>query len=120
VPENLGAIDDLTKYRIVEFLLGRPLGGDADFIARSLGFHSVELTASALGDLVEAGICAEDAERAPGVFRLAYGALTRSEIRQLRASRANGGADSTLLRTLATRSLRGARERARKDVKRHA
>ncbi|HUE75715.1 MAG TPA: hypothetical protein VMP10_02715 [Chloroflexota bacterium] len=108
----LGPIDDLTKYRIVEFLLACRSGGDAAFIAQSLGFHSVEWTTRALRDLTVAGLCTETRDRHIQTFRLAAGALTRSEVQQLRMNQARGRVDGELFRSLATSSLRRARQRA--------
>ncbi len=108
----LGAIDDLIKYRIVELLLAQPRGGDATAIARSLGFHSVDLTAAALDELVGAGICDEDRESGTTVYRLAAGALTFAEIRQVRLSRVGGRSNAELYRSLAISSLKRARARA--------
>jgi hypothetical protein len=112
VPLSLGPIDDLTKYRIVEFLLGCQSGGDAAFIARSLGFHSVEWTIGALRELTAAGLCVESEGLDIPIFRLSPGALTRSEVQQLRLNQARGRVDGELFRSLATNSLKRARQLA--------
>ncbi|HZQ97685.1 MAG TPA: hypothetical protein VFC93_02600 [Chloroflexota bacterium] len=51
------AIDDLIKFRLVESMLRQPdRPADAAELASRLGFHSVELTAVALDELVAAGV----------------------------------------------------------------
>ena len=55
--DPLAAIDDLIKFRLVESLLRQPdVFVSAGDLASRLGFHSVEVTAVELDDLVSAGV----------------------------------------------------------------
>jgi hypothetical protein len=81
------AIDDLIKFRLVESLLRQPdsfvSAGD---LAARLGFHSVEVTAVELDDLVSAGVLR--AQRRDGVltYGLVANARTRGELANLVAA----------------------------------
>lgn len=50
-------VDDLTKFRIIEFIYDHPDDEvEVDFLASSLGFHSVEKTESVLDELARDGL----------------------------------------------------------------
>lgn len=50
-------VDDLTKFRIIEFIYDHPDDEvEVDFLANSLGFHSVEKTESVLDELIRDGL----------------------------------------------------------------
>ena len=83
-PSPTGAIDDLIKFRMIDSLLRQPdaFVSAADLAAR-LGFHSVEVTAVELDDLVSAGVLR--AQRRDGVltYALVADARTRAELADL-------------------------------------
>lgn len=79
------AIDDLMKFRLVESLLRQPdafvSAGD---LASRLGFHSVEVTAVELDELVSAGVLRADRRAgAPVAYALAPDARTRAQLADL-------------------------------------
>ena len=78
------AIDDLIKFRLVESLLRQPdafvSAGD---LARRLGFHSVEVTAVELDDLVSAGVLRAQRRSGELSYALVPDAGTRADLANL-------------------------------------
>jgi hypothetical protein len=81
----IASIDDLIKFRLVESLLRQPDSfASAGDLARRLGFHSVEVTAVELDDLVSAGVLrAERRTGQPVRYALVGDPRTRSELADL-------------------------------------
>ena len=72
------SIDDLIKFRLVESMLRQPdAATTATELAGKLGFHSVELTGTALDELVDAGVLT--ASRSGGA--LTYALINDGEMR---------------------------------------
>src|SRR5687768_12532630 len=82
-----GAIDDLIKFRLVESLLRQPdafvSAGD---LAARLGFHSVEVTAVELDELVSAGVLRAQRRAGELTYGLVANARTRAELANLVAA----------------------------------
>jgi len=111
-------VDDLTKFRIVEYLYQR-LGSSAEVVslASALGFRSAEHTTTALNELAERGVILLEVSPealASGVVRCAASAdpLLRSRVAGLIALSQVPEAASDLLQNLSRRTL--ARIRARR------
>ena len=79
-----GAIDDLIKFRLVESLLRQPDAFvSASDLARRLGFHSVEVTAVELDDLVSAGVLRAQRRAGELTYALVADARTRGDLADL-------------------------------------
>ena len=107
-------VDDLTKYRIVEYLYQRvdePVG--AGIVAASLGFHSLERTARALEELSARGLVRviEVVSDGPRRFGPATDPHTCATVVSLLTLDQTQGQTAALLESLARRSLRRARAR---------
>ena len=108
-------VDDLTKYRIVEYLYHNP-GGAAEVsaLAAALGFRSREQTVSALLELEHSGVVWLDTNPGePALCGLVTNPLIRSEVGRLVALSGSPAESSGLLERLARRSLARVRARGR-------
>lgn len=87
-PDDLGdVIDDLIKFRLVESLLRQPdVPTTAADLAGRLGFHSVELTAIALDELVGAGVLSAGRRDGDLAYRLVADPDVRIQITELVAA----------------------------------
>lgn len=104
-------IDDLAKYRIVQYL--RECAGpvDACGVSVSLGLHPEELVAEALESLASSGILTRRDEDPP-LYALSCHPSLQNALHRLLCS-ATGEDRERILRALAASSLAKARERAR-------
>lgn len=100
-------VDDLTKYRIVEYL--QQCDGDGAAIAslaESLGFHSLEQTASTVEELYRAGLVWLEWESGlPSRCGLTTDPACRATLSELYALGARPSATPELIARLARRSL---------------
>ena len=100
-------VDDLAKYRIVEYLWREPHAvGDGRYFARKLGFHSDERTQNLLEELVEAGLIERrDCDGAP-FYGLAGGEVVGRHLAEV-FDRSGPSSDQygSLFQNLAARSL---------------
>ncbi|MDO8671675.1 MAG: hypothetical protein Q7O66_09625 [Dehalococcoidia bacterium] len=106
-------IDDLVKYRIVQYLreCSRPL--DASSISDSLGLHPVELVAEAIESLASRGILVRVRQDSP-----AYAVECRPPLRSVLERLFMGSSpqeNELILRALASSSLAKARARRRES-----
>ena len=96
--DPISAIDDLVKFRLVESLLRQPDAfATAGELAARLGFHSVEVTAVELDELVSAGVLR--AQRRAG--ELSYALIADAPVRSGLADLVAQGPPSLLTRLAA-------------------
>lgn len=83
-PEPRAAVDDLIKFRLLESLLRRPdaFVSAAD-LAQKLGFHSIDVTASELDELVSAGLLRARRDGDELSYALVVDERTRAELTDL-------------------------------------
>ncbi|MDO8690214.1 MAG: hypothetical protein Q7R39_09445 [Dehalococcoidia bacterium] len=107
-------IDDLAKYRIVQYLreCSRPL--DAGSISDSLGLHPVELVAEAMESLAHRGILVRVRQDSP-VYTVECRPPLRSVLERL-FRRSSPQENELVLRALAASSLAKARSRRREGA----
>jgi len=107
-------IDDLAKYRIVQYLreCSRPL--DASSISDSLGIHPVELVAEAMESLASSGILVRVSQGSPAYIVECRPPL-RSVLERL-FMRSSPQENESILRALASSSLAKARARRREGA----
>ena len=107
-------IDDLAKYRIVQYLreCSRPL--DAGSISDSLGLHPVELVAEAMESLACRGILVRVDQDSP-VYTVECRAPLRGVLERL-FMRSSPRENELILRALAASSLAKARVRRRESA----
>ncbi len=101
-------VDDLTKYRIVEYLYQQRPGNEAEVsvLAADLGFHSLDQTLSALEDLSRRGVvCLEPASGAPERCGPSPDPAMRARVAELLALDRDPEEAASLLGRLAGRSL---------------
>lgn len=80
-------IDDLIKFRLVESMLRQPdVPATAAELAGRLGFHSVELTAGALDELVGVDVLCSNRRDGVLTYRLVGSPEVRAEIAELVAA----------------------------------
>ncbi|MDP2728025.1 MAG: hypothetical protein Q8P59_10850 [Dehalococcoidia bacterium] len=103
-------IDDLAKYRIVQYLRECAQPRDVSAISASLGLHPVELVTEALESLVSNGILVRGNETPP-LYTLSYRPTLRTALQSLFGS---GSAQEMghIFRALAAASLAKAKARA--------
>ncbi len=111
-------VDDLTKYRIVEYL--HQCDGDGAGIAslaRSLGFHSLEQTASTVEELYRSGLVWLEWESGlPSRCGLTTDPACRATLSELYAAGQAPSATPELLARLAKRSLERVRAQRRRRI----
>ena len=80
----VSSIDDLIKFRLVESMLRQPdTAVSAPELARRLGFHSVDVTAMALDEMVSAGLLRATRRGGELVYALVGDARVRAEVAEL-------------------------------------
>ena len=80
----VSAIDDLIKFRLVESMLRQPdTAASARELAARLGFHSVDVTAMALDEMVSAGLLRATRRSRELVYALVADPGVRSEVAEL-------------------------------------
>jgi hypothetical protein len=78
------AIDDLIKFRLVESMLRQPdTPASAEELAGRLGFHSIDVTAMALDEMVAAGLLRASRRQGQLVYTLVGAAAVRAEVAEL-------------------------------------
>ncbi len=111
-------VDDLTKYRIVEYL--QQCDGDGAGIAslaRSLGFHSLEQTASTVEELYRSGLVWLEWESGlPSRCGLTTDPACRATLAEFYALGQAPGATPELIARLARRSLERVRAQRRRRI----
>ncbi len=109
-------VDDLTKYRVVQFLYQHPGSvAEVGFLMAALGFHSLQQTVVALEELEASGVVWLERPRDGDVVcGLVDAPVVRATIsRLLDLNRGPSEASSSLLERLARRSLARVRQRQR-------
>ena len=82
--DPVSAIDDLIKFRLVESMLRQPDAPTTTVeLASRLGFHSVEVTGSALDELVSAGLLRGARRGGALTYAIAADPVLRSEVADL-------------------------------------
>ncbi len=111
-------VDDLTKYRIVEYL--QQCDGDGAAIAslaRSLGFHSLEQTTSTVEELYRSGLVWLEWESGlPSRCGLTTDPACRATLSELYALGRAPSATPELISRLARRSLERVRTQRRRRI----
>jgi hypothetical protein len=108
-------VDDLTKYRVIEHLLG-PSGGDvaAGELANALGFRSLEQLEVELAELATVGIVAASPGDGAGKWRVRGDAALITRLRaMLSAEAATPDVKAEVIAGLARRSLARTRTKNR-------
>ncbi|HEY3081586.1 MAG TPA: hypothetical protein VGM69_16975 [Chloroflexota bacterium] len=78
------AIDDLIKFRLVESMLRQPdTAASAQELAGRLGFHSVDVTAMALDEMVSAGLLRATRRHGQLAYALVGDGRVRAEVAEL-------------------------------------
>lgn len=118
--ELLGnTIDDMAKYRVVLHLLQRPwVVADAEYFARTLGFHSLPRTVSLLDEMCEAGLLQKSAsENGPMLYGLPSDPNLRWQLRNEYLAKRASPDYEVLLRRLAWRSVSRAKQAEKAKAK---
>lgn len=114
-----GSIDDMAKYRVVLHLLQRPWTmADAEFFARTLGFHSLPRTVDLLEEMCAAGLLQKTIENdARTVYGLPSDANLRWQLRKEYLVKRSSPDYTVLLRRLAWRSVSRAKKAEKAGAK---
>lgn len=107
-------IDDLAKYQVMRLLYECPAaGGNANYFAAYLGFHSVPMTTALLEELAHDGALEQEvAVNGHPCFRLTHDGGARRRLMRLYNLASEPKEQANVLRTLANRSLLKARSRS--------
>lgn len=108
-------VDDLTKYRIVQYLYQHPgSAAEVGFLVAALGFHSLEQTMIALEELASSGVIWLERSRGGDVIcGIADSPIVKARIGRLLVLNRMPSEASSLLEHLARRSLARVRARQR-------